>query len=353
MGNYDTKTEISQPFISLKDFRLLNIIGRGGFGKVWAAETKVGHRLYAIKEMMKTRIIKRKSVKSILNERFLLSMIKHPFIVNIQYAFQDRLNLYLVMDLVTGGDLRYHLSNKKVFDEPQTKFIISCILMGLEYLHVNGIIHRDIKPENLVFDSKGYIRIIDFGIANTLGPDNSKDTSGTPGYMSPEVILGKNHGVETDYFALGVIAYECMLGRRPYFGRSRKEVKEHMLSTQVQLKRKDVPEGWSLEAADFINKLLQRNKVERLGFKGPQEVKTHAWLDDIQWKKLLEKTIEAPFKPSGQDNFNPKVQEEWRDDTKTEVNLHMVQNCFKDYNFERSFQSRGQESTLNAVPKLK
>lgn len=174
----------------------------------------------------------------------------------MNYAFQDRENLYLVMDLLTGGDLRYHISKHRRFSEEQVKFFAACIVHGLEYVHDKNIIHRDIKPENLVFDNKGYIRLTDFGIARVFTRDNAKDTSGTPGYMAPEVMCRQNHGVAVDYFALGVICYECMFGKRPYLGKSRKEIRDHILSKQVSIKKHEIPKNWSTEAADFINQLL-------------------------------------------------------------------------------------------------
>lgn len=228
-----------------------------------------------MKEMQKFRIINKKSVHSVMNERKLLSVIKHPFIVNMLYAFQNKENLYLVMDLMPGGDLRYHLGREKKFNESQARFFTASIILGLEYIHLHGIIHRDIKPENIVFDKKGYLRITDFGIARVISPDNSKDTSGTPGYMAPEVMCRKSHGIAVDYFALGVMVHEFMLSKRPYNGRNRKEIKDSILARQAQLKRSDIPLGWSLEAADFVNKLLQRKPENRLGFNGPHDVKNH------------------------------------------------------------------------------
>lgn len=130
-----------------------------------------------------------------MNEKQLLSQLKHPFLVNMSYAFQDRENVYLIMDLLTGGDLRFHIGKMRRFRELQTSeyptnfnlfmigFFVACIFIALEYLHNNQIIHRDLKPENLVLDSKGYIRLTDLGIARVLRPENSSDTSGTPGYM--------------------------------------------------------------------------------------------------------------------------------------------------------------------------
>lgn len=148
-----------------------------------------------------------------MNERELISYLRHPFLVNIVYAFQDRENLYLVMDLMPGGDLRYHLCCNENFSEKVVKFIAACIIVSIEYLNNNGVIHRDIKPENIVIDNKGYFRLTDLGIAMVARPDNKENTSGTPGYMAPEVILRENHSFPVDYFALGVIIYECALGR--------------------------------------------------------------------------------------------------------------------------------------------
>lgn len=160
------------------------------------------------------------------------------------------------MDLLLGGDLRFHLARQRRFTEEQTKFFIACLVQALENVHGCGIIHRDIKPENLVFEKDGYLRLTDFGIARYWSHDNASETSGTPGYMAPEVMCRQNHGVAADYFAVGVIAYECMNGRRPYVGKSRREIREQILARQVQIKRYEIPEGWSVEAADFINKVL-------------------------------------------------------------------------------------------------
>lgn len=163
--------------------------------------------------MPKLKIIDKKSEKAINSERELLSMLNHSFIVNMHYAFQDNDNLYLVMDLLTGGDLRYHIARYRKFSEEQTRFFIACIMVGLDYIHKNKVIHRDIKPENLVLDDKGYLRITDFGIAKENMEDNSSETSGTPGYMSPEVMRKKHHSFPVDFFALGVIGFEFMTGK--------------------------------------------------------------------------------------------------------------------------------------------
>lgn len=157
-----------------------------------------------------------------MNQKKLLASLKNNFMVNMVQSFQDRQTLYLVMDYLPGGDLRHHIAKKRRFTEQEAKFIIACIFLGLEYLHNKSIIHRDIKPENLVLDEKGYVRITDLGVARTFRPNNSADTSGTPGYMAPEVLCRQNHTYSVDHFAMGIIAYQLMLRKRPYYGRNRK-----------------------------------------------------------------------------------------------------------------------------------
>ena len=176
----------------------------------------------------------------------------------------------------------------------------------MEYCHSNNIIHRDIKPENLVLDNKGYVKLTDFGIAKKTSENTSNDTSGTPGYMAPEVMCGFMHSTVVDYFALGVIAYEFMKGQRPYLGKSRKEIKDKILSKEVQVKKDNLPSGWSIDAADFINKTLKRKPSNRLGLGGAIEIKEHAWFKYYQWKDLYLQKLQSPFLPPEDDNFDFK-----------------------------------------------
>ena len=304
---FEIKKDINIPKeekLSKSSFKFISIIGRGGFGKVWKVYSKKYKAIYAMKEMSKTKIIDKRSEKSVKAERDLLEMMHHPFIINMHFSFQDNDHLYITMDLLTGGDLRYHLCRKKKFSEPETKFFIACIILSLEYIHTNNIIHRDLKPENLVMDNKGYVKLTDFGIAKVYVKDNYKETSGTPGYMAPEVMCSQNHTIAVDYFALGVIGYEFMNGKRPYVGKNRKEIKAKILSSQVQVKKGMVPQGWSIESADFINRLIQRKPANRLGLRGPTEVKEHLWFKDYDWKKLYCGKLKSPFQPKDEDNFD-------------------------------------------------
>jgi len=255
--------------------------------------------------MFKVKVIDRRSEVSIMSERNLLSKLKHPFIVNMHFAFQDFSKLYLVMDLLSGGDLRYHIAKKKTFTEQETKFFIANLILSLEYIHSQKIIHRDVKPENLVLDSNGYVRLTDFGVAKINESDNSSETSGTPGYMAPEVILVHNHSYTADFFALGVIGYEFMMGYRPYLGRSRKEIKELIISKQAKIKKEELPEDWGIVAAEFINSLLQRKPNKRLGFNNISEIKNHPWMKEIDWELLNKKELKAPFLPyPNKENFD-------------------------------------------------
>ena len=286
-------------------FEFNTVIGKGGFGKVWKVQYKKTNEYFALKEMSKRKILDKKSEKSINSERKFLSILNHPFIVNMHYAFQDNDNLYLVMDMLSGGDLRYHCSRYRSFSEEQTRFFIACITYSLEYIHSNNVIHRDIKPENLVLDDKGYVRVTDFGIAKYNTADNSSETSGTPGYMSPEVMNAENHSFTTDFFAIGVIGYEFLMGFRPYNGKNRKEIKEKIFGEKVEITLNQKKKGWSDDVIDFINKLLERNKDLRLGAnKGFQELKEHQWLKYYPWDELEQKILPAPFVPEEIDNFD-------------------------------------------------
>ena len=234
-------------------------------------------------------------------------------IINLHYSFQDYDNLYFVLDLLTGGDLRYQLGRhpRRFYNESQTKFFIACIIESLIYIHSKNIIHRDIKPENLIFDEKGYLHVTDFGIAKFSNNKNLKETSGTPGYMAPEVMKGLNHTGSVDYFAVGIITYELMLGKRPYTGKNRKEIKEQMMMKQVYLDNDTIPLNWSQESADFINRLLIRKETSRLGYYNDYEIKKHPWFRDINFDDLLEGKIRAPFIPrKNYDNYDKKYCEE-------------------------------------------
>jgi serine/threonine protein kinase len=258
------------------------------------------------------------------------------------YAFQDDETLYIIMDYLSGGDLRYHICRRNFFTEEETKFIAACITLSLNYIHDRNVIHRDLKPENLVFGGDGYLHLTDFGIAMGFkrGETGVMSASGTPGYMAPETIINKPHDFAVDYFALGVIVYELMMGERPYQGKNRKEIREQMFSIEIKLDNDDLPDDWVDDnIIDFINKLLARKKKKRLGYKSGFEVKNHPWFSDILWSKLENMTLESPFVFDTEDNFddsyaqkqdNDSIYEGRKEEYIFEVNESMT---FKDFYF--------------------
>ena len=282
--------------ISKSNFKFLEIIGRGGFSQVWKVLYLKYNKIYAMKKMYKIEIIDKKCEKDILIELSLLSRIHHPFIVNIHFAFQDSDYLYLICDYFPQGDLRYQIINKKSYTEKQVKFVISNILLSLEYIHINNIIHRDIKPENILIDDKGYLAITDFGIARFKKDQNFNEKSGTPGYMAPEVLFAKNHGFSVDFYALGVIGYELIFGRRPYMNIQRKALQQEILTKETQINEKELPKGYSLNCMHFINGMIKRKDSERLGYNNIKEIFNHKFLSDINFQKLYNKKIRSPLR---------------------------------------------------------
>jgi serine/threonine protein kinase len=303
MGNCAT-SENEQVFTSSSHgFKKIQAVGKGSYGKVWKVLQESTGNHFAMKEMNKYLIFNKKSTGFIMNERLLLGILRHPFIVNLYFAYQDKENLYLVMDLKEGGDLRYYFQQHLTISETSLKFISACIVTALEYVHSNRIIHRDLKPENLVFDRQGYLHLTDFGIARGSDQDNTGIVNGTPGYMSPEVLCNQNHSTVSDFFSLGVILFEATTGARPYFGSTRKEIREAVLKKQVKMPE---PSPWTKQMKDFTNKLITRKPEKRLGSKGIEELKQHPWFDGFDWEKLYAKALESPVKIENDENFDAK-----------------------------------------------
>ena len=342
--------------LKLDDFTLLYPIGRGGFGRVWKVRLKRQFnpnitdirlqknksRIFAMKEMSKAKISLKKSIKSVANERKFLENFNYNLLCNMYYAFQDEDTLYIIMDYLSGGDLRYHICRKNYFTEIETKFIAACITLSLNYIHERNVIHRDIKPENLVFGGDGYLHLTDFGIAMGYkrGDTGVVSASGTPGYMAPEAIINKPHDFAVDYFALGVIVYELMMGERPYQGKNRKEIREQMFSIEIKLDNDDMPEDWEDEnILDFINKLLARKKKKRLGYKSGEDVKNHPYFKDISWTQIENLEMESPFIFDTEDNFDDSYAQKQDNDSiyegKKELFILEVNDSmsFKDFYF--------------------
>ena len=271
--------------VTKNDFSFLYIIGKGGFGNVWKVKNNLTGQYYALKQMTKVKIIDDNSERNILQERLFLSKMNNPFLVNMLCSFQDKDNLYLVLQLFTGGDLRYHLTNYIYsFTETQLKFLLSNIILALQYIHSKGILHRDLKPENILFDDKGYAYITDFGIAWSNDEDHEGDNSGTPSYMAPETLFGLKQDYAVDFYSLGVIGYEIIKGRTPYEGNSRHEIKKQMTEKNAYISES---ENYSEICIDFINGLLIKNSDKRLGAEsGVSELKDDIFFRGLNWELI-------------------------------------------------------------------
>lgn len=272
-------------------------------------------------------------------ENVILQELNNPFIVTMKYAFQDRENLFVIMRNFSGGDFRFHLFKNKTFSEIQTKQIIGCIILALEYIHGRNIIHRDLKPENLVFDEQGYLYLTDFGVAKYWRAENSENTSGTPGYMAPEVLCHQNHSFSVDFYALGIIMHECMIGKRPHNGKTRKDIKDQILSRQTVIKESMVVGNWSAESIDFCNQLIQRKREKRLGEGGSGEVKNHPWFKGFDWDGLSSQNIRMGYLPNMMectfDRHNAMKEDDRFDESELrQLRRKTVQDFFNGYEFD-------------------
>ena len=245
--------------------------------------------------MLKAKIIDQNSENSVMKERLYLSNMRSPFIVNMICSFQDNNNLYLGLELMKGGDLRYHLINhSQTFTETQLKFLAANLVLGLEYIHSKKIIHRDIKPENILFDDKGYAYITDFNIScKNEEINNLYDISGTPAYMAPESIGQKHQDFTVDFYGLGIICYECIMGNRPYEGNSRHDVKKYLNENNVEIEK---DERITDLCQSFINGLLNKNPADRLGANSDAlELKENLFFKNINWDILKRKKYASPI----------------------------------------------------------
>ena len=206
----------------MKNFKVIKCIGRGGFGKVMMVMKD--DMYYAMKSIRKRDLMKQRLILQTRNERMILQTINHPNIVKLHYAFQTKQKLYLVMDMVNGGELFFHLKRMKQFKQNLVQFYCAEILLALEYLHSKKIIYRDLKAENILLDCDGHIKLTDLGLAKILQHGNTYTVCGTPEYVAPEVLLNKGHNKSADWWSFGVIMYELLAGHTPFISNTVEKV---------------------------------------------------------------------------------------------------------------------------------
>lgn len=288
------------PKIGPSDFHILRVVGQGSFGKVFLV-TKKGDGVFAMKVMRKDTIIKKNHVDYMRAERDILTKVLHPFIVQLRYSFQTKSKLYLVLDFINGGHLFFHLYRHGIFREDQARLYTAEIVSAVSHLHTNGIVHRDLKPENILMDADGHVMLTDFGMSkeiDELGRSNS--LCGTVEYMAPEILLGKGHNKDADWWSVGILLYEMLTGKAPFTHTNRKKLQEKIIKEKVKL-----PPFLTSEAHSLLKGLLQKDPSARLGSgpNGDNQIKSHKWFRSINWKKLEARELEPKFKPdvSGKD----------------------------------------------------
>lgn len=294
--------------VELFHFYLLRVIGKGAFGKVHLVQHKGTLLEYALKCIHKDKCVELRAANNMISERRLLERINYPLIVNLRYAFQDDDHLFMVLDLMLGGDLRFQLERNGPLSELQVRFYVAEIALSLAYLHRRRIAHRDLKPDNILLDEDGHAHLSDFNIATQFNDKRPLRWSkaGSLAYMAPETLDKRGYSTSVDWWSLGVMAYELVFGKRPFTGSTSEEVVEAILNAPLTFPD-DAQQHVSEECLDLISKLLNRSPFERLGC-GPggfDQFKAHPWFQGIQWSQLENKEATPPFTPSKKEsNFD-------------------------------------------------
>ncbi|KAK9265929.1 hypothetical protein L1049_021446 [Liquidambar formosana] len=335
--------------MGVDDFELLTIIGRGAFGEVRLCREKTTGHVYAMKKLKKSEMLRRGQVEHVKAERNLLAEVDSACIVKLYCSFQDEEFLYLIMEYLPGGDMMTLLMRKDTLTEDEARFYIGQTVLAIESIHKHNYIHRDIKPDNLLLDRYGHMKLSDFGLCKPLDcssfPNLSENdygvgvnfkppmgsdkhskmpsaprrtqqeqllhwqknrrmlaysTVGTPDYIAPEVLMKKGYGMECDWWSLGAIMYEMVVGYPPFYSEEPMSTCRKIVNWRSHLK---FPEEAKLsaDAKDLICKLLC-NVEQRLGTKGAHEIKTHPWFKGIQWDRLYQ--MEAAFIPEVNDELD-------------------------------------------------
>ncbi|KAI8143012.1 kinase-like domain-containing protein [Fennellomyces sp. T-0311] len=300
MGAVCCKTEIDfvNEEVQLNHFYLLRAIGKGAFGKVRIVRHKQSGREFALKYISKERCIQRKSIGNIISERRLLERIDFPLIVNLRYAFQDDDTLFMALDLMLGGDLRFLLERVRTLSELQVRFYVAQIGLSLNYLHRRRIAHRDIKPENILLDERGHAHLSDFNVAYAFSDKKPLkwSTAGTLAYMAPEILNKQGYATSVDWWSLGIVAYELLFGKRPFRQKSTDQTADAILHDPLEFPE-NVYQIVSEDCVNVLTGLLERSPSHRLGAESFANFKKHRWFAGLDWDALEMKRAVPPFIP--------------------------------------------------------
>nr|XP_015221439.1 PREDICTED: beta-adrenergic receptor kinase 2 isoform X2 [Lepisosteus oculatus] len=287
--------------LTMNDFSVHRIIGRGGFGEVYGCRKADTGKMYAMKCLDKKRIKMKQGETLALNERIMLSLVSTgdcPFIVCMTYAFHTPDKLCFILDLMNGGDLHYHLSQHGVFNEKEMRFYAAEIILGLEHMHNRYVVYRDLKPANILLDEHGHVRISDLGLACDFSKKKPHASVGTHGYMAPEVLQkGTAYDSSADWFSLGCMLFKLLRGHSPF--RQHKTKDKHEIDRMTLTMNVELPDSFSPELKSLLEGLLQRDVAKRLGClgRGAQEVKEHVFFKGIDWQQVYLQKYSPPLIP--------------------------------------------------------
>jgi len=281
-----------------EDFETLSVIGSGGYGKVYQVRHKPTNQIMALKVLNKKSIVEADEVTKLRTEKSILTKVEHPFLVKLHYSFQNPNKIFFAMDYINGGELFYHLQQQeRGFTPERVKFYAAEILLGIEYLHTKGIIYRDLKPENVLIQRDGHVCLTDFGISKeglNAKDDRTATFCGTPEYLAPEILEGKQYGKEVDWWSYGTLVYEMLVGVPPFYSEDVQVMYQKILHDAIDvaaIKERDPNPA----ATSLIQGLLERDVSKRII--SPDVLKKHPYFADIKWDKLVKKELRPPFIP--------------------------------------------------------
>lgn len=283
-----------------QDFELKKVLGKGGYGKVFQVRKTTGadaNSYFAMKVLKKASIVRnQKDTAHTRAERNILEAVRHPFIVELVYAFQTGGKLYLILEYLSGGELFMHLEREGIFLEDTTCFYLCEIILALEHLHNLGIIYRDLKPENVLLDAQGHVKLTDFGLCKEHIQEGivTHTFCGTIEYMAPEILTRSGHGKAVDWWSLGALMFDMLTGMPPFTADNRKNTIDAILKGKL-----NIPAYLATDSRDLIRRLMKRQVSQRLGSAPAdgQAVRAHSFFKNVNWDDVLARRLDPPIKP--------------------------------------------------------
>ena len=297
----DIKPDKNKLIINISDYEKLETVGLGSFGRVRLVRNKNTNKVYVMKILKKVEIIRLKQIDHIYSEYNILSFLNHPFIIQLMgINFDDPKYLYFLLEYVPGGELFTLLRKKQMFPLEQAKFYIAHIITIFEYIHSKNIIYRDLKPENILITKKGYLKLTDFGFAKVI-EGRTYTLCGTPEYLAPEIILNKGHGKPVDWWTMGILLYEMLVGIDPFSDDDPMSIYQKIVKGKIHF-----PKDIDKDAKSLIKHLLNSDTTKRFGClkNGVKDIAKHKFFEKFNWRNFVYQKMKAPYFPQIKSKFD-------------------------------------------------